>query len=267
MRGLFRTFASAKHISINRKLKIKTTMNKTLCRALLLCLLTLPCTSAVADSDVTAEKNKQNTPDGWTAVQLPNIPTITEANTFNIKDYGADPSKADNTKAIQAALNAVPTTGGMVVIPAGTWMFGSESEMTSKTEVLSIKSKTVLHLCAGATLKLVAYGTAPNNKTIFLGCKNRKQNDIIIEGEGETSVFDGQGTRWWKARDNKENFNPGAFIRLEQGSRFLLRNFKIQNTPGVNLTISNSTMPDNLKLAASAVYDSRLYSNITAATI
>ena len=164
MRGLFRTFASAKHISINRKLKIKTTMNKTLCRALLLCLLTLPCTSAVADSDVTAEKNKQNTPDGWTAVQLPNIPTITEANTFNIKDYGADPSKADNTKAIQAALNAVPTTGGMVVIPAGTWMFGSESEMTSKTEVLSIKSKTVLHLCAGATLKLVAYGTAPNNK-------------------------------------------------------------------------------------------------------
>ena len=60
MRGLFRTFASAKHISINRKLKIKTTMNKTLCRALLLCLLTLPCTSAVADSDVTAEKNKQN---------------------------------------------------------------------------------------------------------------------------------------------------------------------------------------------------------------
>ena len=65
-------------------------MNKTLCRALLLCLLTLPCTSAVADSDVTAEKNKQNTPDGWTAVQLPNIPTITEANTFNIKDYGAN---------------------------------------------------------------------------------------------------------------------------------------------------------------------------------
>lgn len=254
MRGLFRTFASAKHISINRKLKIKTTMNKTLCRALLLCLLTLPCTSAVADSDVTAEKNKQNTPDGWTAVQLPNIPTITEANTFNIKDYGADPSKDDNTKAIQAALNAVPTTGGMVVIPAGTWMFGSESEMTSKTEVLSIKSKTVLHLCAGATLKLVAYGTAPNNKIIFLGCKNRKQNDIIIEGEGETSVFDGQGTRWWKARDNKENFNPGAFIRLEQGSRFLLRNFKIQNTPGVNLTISNSG-----KASHATIHDVTIY--------
>lgn len=29
-------------------------------------------------------------------------------------------------------------------------------------------------------------------------------------------------------------------IRFEQGQRFLLRNFKIQNTPGVNITISNS---------------------------
>ncbi len=29
-------------------------------------------------------------------------------------------------------------------------------------------------------------------------------------------------------------------IRFEQGKRFLLRNFKIQNTPGVNITISNS---------------------------
>ena len=28
-------------------------------------------------------------------------------------------------------------------------------------------------------------------------------------------------------------------IRFEQGKRFLLRNFKIQNTPGVNITISN----------------------------
>lgn len=34
-------------------------------------------------------------------------------------------------------------------------------------------------------------------------------------------------------------------IRFEQGSRFLLRNFKIQNTPGVNITISNSGKANN----------------------
>ena len=191
---------------------------------------------------ITAEQNAQNTPAGWTAVNLPQLPAITSANTFNIKDYGASTSASDNTKAIQKALDAVPSTGGMVVIPAGTWMFGSTDQMTSKTEVLSIKAKTILHLCAGATLKLVEYGKAPNTKTVFIGGKNKGKNvtDVVIEGEGETSIIDGQGARWWLARENGETFNPGAMIRFEQGKRFLLRNFKIQNTPGVNITISNS---------------------------
>lgn len=218
-------------------------MNKTFFKNMVLAaLMTLPVLAkAQTFAGITAEQNAQNTPEGWTAVELPQLPTITSANTFNIKDYGASISAADNTKAIQKALDAVPTTGGMVVIPAGTWMFGSTDQMTSKTEVLSIKSKTVLHLCAGATLKLVEYGKAPNNKTVFIGCKNKGKNvtDVVIEGEGETSIIDGQGARWWLAKEQSETFNPGAMIRFEQGKRFLLRNFKIQNTPGVNITISN----------------------------
>ncbi len=219
-------------------------MNKTFFKNMVLAaLMTLPVLAkAQTFAGITAEQNAQNTPEGWTAVELPQLPAITSANTFNIKDYGASTSAADNTKAIQKALDAVPTTGGMVVIPAGTWMFGSTDQMTSKTEVLSIKSKTVLHLCAGATLKLVEYGKAPNNKTVFIGCKNKGKNvtDVVIEGEGETSIIDGQGARWWLAKEQSETFNPGAMIRFEQGQRFLLRNFKIQNTPGVNITISNS---------------------------
>ena len=219
-------------------------MNKTFFKNMVLAaLMTLPVlANAQTFAGITAEQNAQNTPEGWTAVALPQLPAITSANTFNIKDYGASTSATDNTKAIQKALDAVPTTGGMVVIPAGTWMFGSTDQMTSKTEVLSIKSKTVLHLCAGATLKLVEYGKAPNNKTVFIGCKNKGKNvtDVVIEGEGETSIIDGQGARWWLAKEQSETFNPGAMIRFEQGKRFLLRNFKIQNTPGVNITISNS---------------------------
>lgn len=219
-------------------------MNKTFFKNMVLAaLMTLPVlTKAQTFAGITAEQNAQNTPEGWTAVALPQLPAITSANTFNIKDYGASTSAADNTKAIQRALDAVPPTGGMVIIPAGTWMFGSTDQMTSTTEVLSIKSKTVLHLCKGATLKLVEYGTAPNNKTVFIGCKNKGKNvtDVVIEGEGETSIIDGQGARWWLAKEQSETFNPGAMIRFEQGKRFLLRNFKIQNTPGVNITISNS---------------------------
>ena len=219
-------------------------MKKSIIKTVVLAaLMALPMfAKAQTFAGITAEQNAQNTPEGWTAVELPQLPTITSANTFNIKDYGASTSAADNTKAIQKALDAVPSTGGMVVIPAGTWMFGSTDQMTSKTEVLSIKSKTVLHLCKGATLKLVEYGKAPNNKIVFIGGKNKGKNvtDIVIEGEGETSVIDGQGARWWLARENGETFNPGAMIRFEQGKHFLLRNFKIQNTPGVNITISNS---------------------------
>ena len=218
-------------------------MNKTFFKNMVLAaLMTLPVLAkAQTFAGITIEQNAQNTPEGWTAVALPQLPAITSENTFNIKDYGASTSAADNTKAIQNALDAVPTTGGMVVIPAGTWMFGSTDQMTSKTEVLSIKSKTVLHLCAGATLKLVEYGKAPNNKTVFIGGKNKGKNvtDVVIEGEGETSIIDGQGARWWLAKEQSETFNPGAMIRFEQGQRFLLRNFKIQNTPGVNITISN----------------------------
>lgn len=220
-------------------------MNKTFFKNMVLAaLMTLPVLAKAQTTfaGITAEQNAQNTPEGWTAVALPQLPAITSANTLNIKDYGASTSATDNTKAIQKALDAVPTTGGMVVIPAGTWMFGSTDQMTSKTEVLSIKSKTVLHLCAGATLKLVEYGKAPNNKTVFIGGKNKGKNvtDVVIEGEGETSIIDGQGARWWLAKEQSETFNPGAMIRFEQGQRFLLRNFKIQNTPGVNITISNS---------------------------
>lgn len=219
-------------------------MNKTFFKNMVLAaLMTLPVLAkAQTFAGITAEQNAQNTPEGWTAVALPQLPAITSANTFNITNYGASTLASDNTKAIQKALDAVPTTGGMVVIPAGTWMFGSTDQMTSKTEVLSIKSKTVLHLCAGATLMLVEYGKAPNNKTVFIGGKNKGKNvtDVVIEGEGETSIIDGQGARWWLAKEQSETFNPGAMIRFEQGKRFLLRNFKIQNTPGVNITISNS---------------------------
>lgn len=194
---------------------------------------------AQAFAGISAEQKAQNTPEGWTAVQLPQLPEITSANTFNIADFGASTEAEDNTKAIQKALDAVPETGGMVVIPPGTWRFGTADQMTSKTEVLSIPSKTILHLCKGATLKLVEYGKAPNNKIIFIGCKNRNQSDIVIEGEGDESVIEGQGARWWLAKEQKETFNPGAMIRMEQGQRFLIRNLKIQNTPGVNITISN----------------------------
>lgn len=225
--------------NIKPKKKMKKSILQTIVLAALLALPTFA--KAQTFAGITAEQSAQNTPEGWTAVALPQLPAITSANTIDLT--GKLSATADNTVAIQAALDQVPSTGGMVIIPKGTWLFG-DGNATKKN--LIIKSKTILHLAAGCTLKLQPYGTALNNKTNFINCiKNSNTSDIVIEGEDETSVIDGQGARWWLARENGETFNPGAMIRFEKGKRFLIRNLKIQNTPGVNITISNSNGANN----------------------
>lgn len=203
---------------------------------------------------VTTEKSEQNTPDGWTAVELPQLPAITASNTFNITSYGASTSSADNTAAIQKALNAVTSEGGMVVIPKGTWLCGP----------LKLKSKTILHLAKGATLRLLPLGkypgsenylTAPGKKVTLDNFIDVVKNatDIVVEGEDSAScVIDGQGVPWWALRDKGgdyktafSNMKRGALIRFTSGSRFLVKNLKFQNAPGVNVSLGQSGKASN----------------------
>lgn len=182
-----------------------------------------------------AEAAGKNTPEGWTEVDLPKgLPEFTTANTYYITDFGASTTAADNTAAIQAALDAANEAGGgMVVVPAGEWLFGR----------IAIGSKTVLHICANATLKLLAYSDQPDHttKTPYITDK-KNANDIVIEGESkETSIIDGQGAPWWDAVEKKESgLQRGSIIRMYQGQRHLFRNFRIQNAPGTNLTLGQS---------------------------
>ena len=181
-------------------------------------LLALPLAS-YADGNVDQEAKEQNTPEGWTPVELPQLPEITATNTFDITKYGASTTSEDNTEAIQAALNAVPSTGGMVVIPAGEWLCGP----------ITMKSKTVLHLAANATLKLLPYGKYPvskvegNKKSYdnFISNGKSEITDAIVEGEDKnTSIIEGQGGPWWDVieTDEKDNISRGAVIRFTKGS-------------------------------------------------
>ena len=66
-----------------------------------------PIVAQVISFSMEEEKTAKNTPDGWAEVNLPkDLPTFTEANTFYITDFGASPTAADNTEAIQKALDA-----------------------------------------------------------------------------------------------------------------------------------------------------------------
>ena len=227
-------------------------MKKSILQTIVLAaLLALPTfAKAQTFAGITAEQSAQNTPEGWIAVALPQLPAITSANTFYITKYGASISSADNTKAIQAALDAVPSTGGMVVIPAGTWLCGA----------LQIKSKTIFHLAKNCTLLQQPYGTFPNNKTNFIREK-KNATDIVIEGEDkETSIIDGQGEAWWRALDNGTSLNRGALIRFNSGSRFLVRNLTCKNAPAQNITLGNKSAASNSSYALNAtVHDVFIY--------
>lgn len=227
-------------------------MKKSILQTIVLAaLLALPTfAKAQTFAGITTEQSAQNTPKGWTAVALPQLPAITSANTFYITSYGASTSSADNTKAIQAALDAVPSTGGMVVIPAGTWLCGA----------LQIKSKTIFHLAKNCTLLQQPYGTFPNNKTNFIREK-KNATDIVIEGEDkETSIIDGQGEAWWRALDNGTSLNRGALIRFNSGSRFLVRNLTCKNAPAQNITLGNKSAASNSSYALNAtVHDVFIY--------
>ena len=234
--------------NIKPKKKMKKSILQTIVLAALLALPTFA--KAQPFAGITAEQSTQNTPEGWIAVALPQLPAITAANTFNITSYGASTSSADNTKAIQAALDAVPATGGMVVIPAGTWLCGA----------LQIKSKTIFHLAKNCTLLQQPYGTFPNNKTNFIREK-KNATDIVIEGEDkETSIIDGQGEAWWRALDNGTSLNRGALIRFNSGSRFLVRNLTCKNAPAQNITLGNKSAASNSSYALNAtVHDVFIY--------
>ena len=258
-RNRLRTFCDYIQILIGRiivtlphNIKPKKKMKKSILQTIVLAaLLALPTfAKAQTFAGITEEQSAQNTPEGWTAVALPQLPAITAANTFNITSYGASTSSADNTKAIQAALDAVPATGGMVVIPAGTWLCGA----------LQIKSKTIFHLAKNCTLLQQPYGTFPNNKTNFIREK-KNATDIVIEGEDkETSIIDGQGEAWWRALDNGTSLNRGALIRFNSGSRFLVRNLTCKNAPAQNITLGNKSAASNSSYALNAtVHDVFIY--------
>ena len=233
---------------------------------LLLSLTAMQLNAQVISFSMTDEASNQNTPAGWTAVQLPTgLPTFTTDNTFYITNYGASTSSADNTAAIQAALDAASAAGGgMVVVPTGTYL----------TSYLTIGSKTVLHLCAGATLKMLSSDNYLSNGKLVMDSPlitgKSGASDIVIEGESrETSIIDGQGGPWWDAvedyKKDKTNYQEPsrqALIRFWQGSRYLFRNFRIQNAPNTNITIgksgngSNATAHDiTIKNPASSAVD------------
>ena len=88
---------------------------------------------------------------------IANTKAASPAGTVNILDYGASPDSPDNTEAIQAAIDACPANG-TVVVPAGTFITGA---------LFLSKDHITLQLEEGAVLKAFTdFGDDPTPQVI-----------------------------------------------------------------------------------------------------
>ena len=158
------------------------------------------------------------------------------AATFNVRDFGATgDGKSSDTAAIQKALDACKTSGGMVEFPTGNYL----------SQPLTIYSKTIFKIDAGATLQAstnqMDFMKTPgdwlkvksgSDFIPFIGGKDLE--DVTFTGGG---VIDGGGAVWWgeaeKARQIKSGYTlprPNLIV-IERSKNLRMENITLQNSP------------------------------------
>jgi hypothetical protein len=109
----------------------------------------------------------------------------------NVKDYGAKgDGTTDDTAAIQKAINSLPTTGGTVNIPSGTYSINANTS-------IKLRSRMLLNLATDA--KLVARASSRDRFYIVLV---QDVSDVeIIGGEliGDRNIHTGTTGEWGHA--------------------------------------------------------------------
>ncbi len=169
-------------------------------------------------------------------VLLPNIPTTQ----FLITSYGATTSSTNNATAINATINAANAAGGgMVVIPAGTFLSGP----------ITMRSNVNLYISAGATLQMMPYGNGngqpagsyPNNGTT-------DAYTHLIYGSGLTNIeisgsgtIEGNGTAWWAAYNANNNIQRPYLVRFKGCNTVLITGITLQNSPNVHICLGQSS--------------------------
>jgi polygalacturonase len=123
----------------------------------------------------------------------------------NVKDKSAKgDGRTNDTKAIQAAIDAVGGTGGTVLIPAGTYMV----ETVKKKGRLMLKGDMTLKLAAGAVLKAI-----PNDQ--------RKYAVLSISAVADVNVVGGrlEGDR---SEHRGKSGEAGMGIRIDAGAERII---------------------------------------------
>ena len=144
--------------------------------------------------------------------------------TRNVRNYGAiGDGVHDDTAAIQAAINSLPSTGGTVYIPDGTYLIDT-------TKRLSLRSLMLLSLSSGAVLKAK---TSSVRRAYLLNVINVSDVEIAggqIVGERDTHQYISGYTDEW---------NHG--VAINGSRRVTLRDIRISKCTGDGVCIGGSS--------------------------
>ncbi|GLQ87357.1 hypothetical protein GCM10007898_09230 [Dyella flagellata] len=138
----------------------------------------------------------------------------------NVRNFGAMGNGAtDDTAAIQAAINALPSTGGTVVVPDGTYMINA-------LKGISLRSHTRLHLFGSAYLQAI-----PNSASRYWVVKAWGVNNVEIVGGnvvGERTQHQGTYGEW------------GYGINISGSSNVYVHDIHVSNSWGDGLLIGGT---------------------------
>ena len=183
-------------------------------------------------------------PDWFRQTEVVNLNTL--GTRYTITEHGVvNDSTIVQTEKIQAVIDqAARQGGGVVVVPAGTYLTGS----------LFFKPKTHLHLEKGAVLKgsddisdfaVIATRMEGQNLKCFAGLVNANKVDgFTISGEG---TLNGNGHRYWRSFWLRRKYNPKCTNLEEMRPRLLF------------ISNSNDVQVSGIRLINSPFWTTHLY--------
>jgi polygalacturonase len=142
----------------------------------------------------------------------------------SVKTYGAvGDGRHDDTAAIQAAINSLPSTGGIVTIPAGTYLID-----TSKK--INLRSNMLLKMDPAAILKAKSCSLIRHYLLYVNGKSNVEIAGGQLVGDRDTHSYAGTSTHEW-----------GHGIQILGSTRVTVRDLRVSKCTGDGVCIGGKS--------------------------